>query len=119
MLFKFHGKTYGKIKNENDMLGFLIAHMDSNKDILSDVIREKSGLDDVSCYQMLKTLEKLHYIIYTNDTISVVSLGQNNYRSPMRRFLGFLGWRVWDLIIFLAGIFSGVAVTYLSHILIK
>ena len=119
MLFKFHGRTYGKIKNENDMLGFLIAHMDSKKDIRSDVILEKSGLDNPTCHNLLKSLEKSHYIIYTNDTMTVLSLGQNNYRSPTRRFIEFLGWRIWDLFVFLLGIVSGVAVTYISHILIK
>lgn len=54
MFFKFFGKTYGKIKNENDMLGFLIAHMDSRKGIHADVILEESGLDNPTCYNLLR-----------------------------------------------------------------
>lgn len=90
MIFRFRGKLYGKIKNENDMLGFLIAHMDSNKDTRADVIFEKSVLDNPTCYNLLKSLEASHYIIYTYDTITMLSLGQNNYRSPLKRFLLWL-----------------------------
>lgn len=119
MLFNFFGHTFGKVKNENDMLGFLIAKMDYNKDVPAKVILNESGLDNISCNQLLKSLETSNYIIYSTDIVSVVSLGINNYRSPFKRFIIFIGWRIWDLIVFLAGILSGVLITYLSHILIK
>lgn len=93
--------------------------MDSKKDIRSDVILENSGLDNPTCYNLLKSLVALHYIIYTYDTITVLSLGENNYHSPLNKFLSFIGWRIWDLVIFIAGIFSGVAITYISHILLS
>ena len=60
MFFKFFGKTYGKIKNENDMLGFLIAHMDSRKGIHADVILEESGLDNPTCYNLLRLYTSVH-----------------------------------------------------------
>lgn len=87
MVFKFHNKLYGKIKNSNDMLGFLIFHMNEKNDISASTILGKSGLDNVSCYNLLKSLEASHYIIYTYDTITMLSLGQNNYRSPTKCFL--------------------------------
>lgn len=74
MWFKLFNKTFGKIKNENDMLGFLIAHMDSKKDVLAKTILDESGLDNVTCYTLLTSLEKSHYIICTNDTMTVLSL---------------------------------------------
>ena len=87
MLFRFRNKTYGKIKNENDTLGFLMAHMDFNKDVRADVILKQSGLDNPTCYNLLKSLESSHYIIYSMNTMTVLSLGENNYRSPSKRFL--------------------------------
>ena len=119
MFFNLFGHTYGKIKNENDMLGFLIAKMDSNKDVRAKVILSESGLDNISCFQLIKSLEKSHYIIYSTDIITVISIGENNYRSPFRKFVSFIGWRIWELFVFFSGILSGVLIAYLSHILIK
>lgn len=87
MWFKLFNKTFGKIKNENDMLGFLISNMDSKKDVSAKIILDNSGLDNVACYTLLKSLEKSSYIIYTRDTMTVSSLGENNYKSPINQFL--------------------------------
>lgn len=87
MVFKFFGKLHGKIKDSNDMLGFLIFHMNEKKDVPASVILDKSGLENPTCYHLLKSLEASHYIIYTFDTMTVLSLGENNYRSPLKRFL--------------------------------
>ena len=85
MWFKLFNRTFGKIKNENDMLGFLIANMNSKKDVSAKIILDKSGIDSVSCYTLLKSLEKSNYIIYTRDTMTVSSLGENNYNSPIKQ----------------------------------
>lgn len=108
MWFKLFSKTFGKIKNENDMLGFLIANMDSNKDVDAMTILNESGVDNVSCNTLVRSLENSHYIIYATDVITVSSLGENNYKSPLKQFL------IW---LFKAIIFtSKTVVAYISGI---
>lgn len=109
MWFKLFNKTFGKIKNENDMLGFLIANMDSNKDVDTMTILNKSNIDNVSCNTLIRSLEKTHYIIYATDIITVSSLGENNYKSPIKQFL------IW---LFKAIIFtSKTVIAYISGII--
>lgn len=109
MWFKLFNKTFGKIKNENDMLGFLIANMDSNKDVDTMTILNKSNIDNVSCNNLIRSLEKTHYIIYATDIITVSSLGENNYKSPIKQFL------IW---LFKAIIFtSKTVIAYISGII--
>lgn len=110
MVFKFRGKLYGKIKDSNDMLGFLIFHMNEKKDVPASTILEKSELDNVSCYNLLKSLESSHYIIYTYDTMTVLSLGENNYHPALKRFLLWFAkamlFTVKTLLSYIAGIVS-------------
>lgn len=87
MWFKLFNKTFGKIKNENDMLGFLIANMDSEKDVKAMTILNESGVDNVSCNTLVRNLEKSRYIIYSTNVITVSSLDENNYKSPIKQFL--------------------------------
>lgn len=91
------------------MLGFLIANMDSNKDVDTMTILNKSNIDNVSCNTLIRSLEKTHYIIYATDIITVSSLGENNYKSPIKQFL------IW---LFKAIIFtSKTVIAYISGII--
>lgn len=91
------------------MLGFLIANMDSNKDVDTMTILNESGIDNVSCNTLIRSLEKIHYIIYATDIITVSSLGENNYKSPIKQFL------IW---LFKAIIFtSKTVIAYISGII--
>lgn len=123
MFISIFGKSLGKIQNENDMLGFLITHMDSNHNVGADVILKEAGIDNLSCYALLKSLESSHYIIYTYDTMTVLSLGELNYRSPLKKLLlwilKLLILTIKNLIIYIAGILSGLIVAYLSYIFIQ
>lgn len=107
MWFRLFNKTFGKIKN--DMLGFLIANMNSNKDVDAMTILNESGVDNVSCNTLVRSLKKSHYIIYATDVITVSSLGENNYKSPIKQFL------IW---LFKAIIFtSKTVIAYISGII--
>ena len=122
MIFNVFGHTFGKVKNENDMLGFLIANMDSQKEVKASFILDKLNdinLDNPSADMFLKSLAKDGYIIYSTDVMTVLKLGENNYVSIWKRILRFFIRRIWDLIVFLSGIVSGVLIAYLTHILIK
>ena len=107
-----------KIKNENDMLGFLIKHMDSRKDVPASVILKESGLDQVSCNRLLKDMAKSGYIIFSMDVMTVTSLGENNYVSPKKKF--FLKVRevsviaLKEIIVFFSGVGVGLAVNFLT-----
>lgn len=91
------------------MLGFLIANMDSNKDVDAMTILNESGVDNVSCNTLVRSLENSHYIIYATDIITVSSLGENNYKSPIKQFL------IW---LFKAIIFtSKTVIAYISGII--
>lgn len=90
MLFNFFGHTFGKVKNENDMLGFLIANKLPNGDVPSKQILDnldKIGLDSVSANKLLRSLESLRYIAYATDVMTVFKLGENNYNSPVKIFV--------------------------------
>lgn len=90
MLFNIFGHTFGKVKNENDMLRFLIANKQPNGDISAKTILDNLdsiGLDNVSANNLLRNLEKLHYITYATDVMTVLKLGENNYKSPLKSFV--------------------------------
>lgn len=83
--------------------------MDSNKDVDTMTILNESGIDNVSCNTLIRSLEKIHYIIYATDIITVSSLGENNYKSPIKQFL------IW---LFKAIIFtSKTVIAYISGII--
>lgn len=76
---------FSKIKNANDMLGFLIANANTKNEIPGIVAMEKSGIDTPSATSLIKELSVLGYVIQTTDIIYVTSLGEANYRSPIKR----------------------------------
>ena len=122
MFLNFFGHKFGKVSNKNDMLGFLIANMDSQKEVKASFILNKLNdinLDNPSANMFLKSLSTDGYIIYSTDVITVLKLGENNYLSIWKQILRFFIRRIWDLIVFLSGIVSGVLIAYLTHILIK
>lgn len=90
MFFNLFGHTYGKIQNENDMLGFLIAKKQENGDVPANIILDnlfQIGLDNASANTLLRKLEALHYIAYATDVMTVLKLGENNYKSPLKSFI--------------------------------
>lgn len=112
MFISIFGKSFGKIQNANDMLGFLIANADENNNVSSKTIREKSSLDEITLNTFLKKLNNDIYIVQSFDVVTIISLGRNNYISIFDRILGFFIVLLKFVISYTLGIFSGVLVAY-------
>ncbi len=112
MIIKIVNRLYGSIKNENDMLGFLIFHMSKNNDIKTELVLEESGMDSVSADILLKQLKDSYFIIYTYDAITVTSLGKNNYKSIFHKAAMWLLVLLKFAVSYTLGILSGVLIAY-------
>ena len=126
MFFKFFGFSFGKVKDKNDMLGFLIANQKPNGDVPSKIILDKLNdicLDNFSANQLIKSLSDVHYIIYAMDVITVTKLGENNYNSPYKRFAIWLAkllvLTVKNVVLYVGGILSGILVAYFTNMFVK
>ena len=126
MFFKFFGFSFGKVKDKNDMLGFLIANQKPNGDVPSKIILDKLNdicLDNFSANQLIKSLSDAHYIIYAMDVITVTKLGENNYNSPYKRFALWLAkllvLTVKNVVLYVGGILSGILVAYFTNMFVK
>ena len=75
-----------KIKNENDLLGFLIKLKDKNNKVRNHILLQQSQMDSVSLEHLMKGLIENHYVIYSMDTTTITKLGENNYISPLKKF---------------------------------
>lgn len=119
MVISIFGKLKGTIKNANDLLGFLIYHMDKKQDVRAGFILENANMDNVSLTFLLKELEEKHYIICSLDTAHVTDLGKFNYRSPYKRFVRFLFFAFKEIFFFIAGVLSGILVSFFSLLLTR
>lgn len=106
-----------KTKTPNALLGKMIKHMDENHDILSSKVVDLSKLDDYSTSVLINELVNSHYVIYSNDILTVTELGRLNYISPMKKFFThYLILGLKEVIVFITGIGIGLAINYFSHL---
>ena len=111
------------IKNANDLLGFLIKNRNGKNEVRASVILENAGMDSISLNYLIKQLKEQCFIIYSYDTIGITDLGLRNYISPMRKSIVWVSklliLTLKNLIVYAAGIASGVIIAYLSNMLIR
>ena len=111
------------IKNENDLLGLIIKNKDRNNEIKVSRLFSVANTDSISLQELVNRLVKQKYLIYSTDILSLTDLGIRNYVSPTKKFFlwfaKLLILTIKELIVYIFGIISGVAIAYLSNMLIK
>lgn len=108
------------IKNENDLLGFLIKNMNSDNECNSYNCLTTSGLDNHSFLSFIKSLESKNYITTLDFcTYRVTDIGLHNYESPTmntkKSFFSFSKYAFNKIICFIAGIISALVAAYIVY----
>ena len=110
------------IKNENDLLGFIIMNKDQNNEIKTNYLISIANTDLVSLSELVDRLVAKKYLIFSYDILSLTDIGIRNYVSTQKRFAIWLSkllvLTIKNAMVYIAGILSGILVAYISNMLI-
>lgn len=76
-----------EIKDENDLLGFMIQNKDSNNDFNVNILRKKFGDNRLLDFEkMIQLLQEKNLVCLTSfDYVHIYQNGINSYISPLKK----------------------------------
>ena len=107
------------IKNENDLLGILIKNKDQNNMVEINLLKSIADIDQFSLQELISRLSAKKYLLPSMSAVTLTDLGIRNYVSPRKKFAMWMAkmlvLTVKNLLFYVAGIISGILVSYFSN----